>query len=269
MKEVQIIIKEQISNLQTIIRMSRYEEKATYQNHYLGLLWQFLNPIIQIAIYYLVFGLGLNGGRSISGIPFILWMLPGITTWFFMQSTILKSSNSIYKQVGLVSKMKFPVSILPSISITSNLISYFWMTVFVVLLLVMGGVFPSLYWLQYAYYLFSMIVFLFAFGLFNATISTLIRDYHVMLQSTIRLFLYISGAIWNFDTKNLPEGLVKILKLNPIYYLIDGFRDTFLSREWFWNKGTYGLIFWCITLIFLIIGSHIHLKFRAKFVDYI
>lgn len=90
-----------------------------------------------------------------------------------------------------------------------------------------------------------------------------------MLQSIFRLLFYISGAIWNFQTRNLPEGLVKILEINPLYYLIDGFRDSFLSREWFWNKGTYGLIFWSTTLLLLLIGSHIHLKFRAKFVDYI
>ncbi|MDN6736245.1 MAG: ABC transporter permease, partial [Tetragenococcus koreensis] len=131
------------------------------------------------------------------------------------------------------------------------------------------GISPSVYWIQYFYYFICMVSFLFAFGLLNATITVLIRDYHIFLQSTIRLLFYISGAIVNVENRNLPDVAVKILRLNPIYYIIDGFRDSFLSREWFFEKATYTLIFWGIVLTMLILGSHLHMKFRAKFVDYI
>ncbi|EGP4798098.1 ABC transporter permease [Enterococcus faecium] len=269
MSEVWLIIKEQVVNMRTIFRLSRYEEKATYQSHYLGLLWQVLNPVIQVGIYYLVFGLGVNGGRTINGVPFLAWMLTGITAWFFISSSILGGSNSIYKQVNVVSKMKFPVSILPLNTIVSNLSSYFPMLGFLIVGLFAMKVQPTFYWIQYFYYFFAMVVFLLAVGLLNATMTVLIRDYHIMLQSILRLLFYVSGPIWDINNRNLPEVLVKILKLNPLYYLIEGFRDTFLSRQWFWEKGTYGLIFWGVTLIFLIMGSHLHLKFRSEFVDLI
>ena len=269
MKEMFIVIKEQVLNLRIIAQMSRYEEKATYQNHYLGLIWQILNPLIQIIIYYLVFGLGVNDGRKINGVPYIVWMLIGITTWFFINSSILGASNSIFKNVGLVSKMKFPVSILPSISIVSNLTNYLWMTIVAVVALFGFGFRPTVYWFQLFYYLAAMIIFLFAFGILNATLTTLVRDYHIMLQSILRVVFFVSGPIWDIENKNLPVGLVKLLKLNPIYYLIEGFRDSYLSREWFWQKGNYTIIFWLMVTILLLIGSHVHLKFRAKFVDYI
>ncbi|WP_302373256.1 ABC transporter permease, partial [Enterococcus asini] len=156
MKEVYLVLAEQLRNFRIIFRLSRYEEKATYQSHYLGLLWQILNPLIQIAIYYLIFGLGMNGGREVNGDPFIVWMLCGIIPWFFISSSILGGSNSIYTQVNLVSKMKFPVSILPSINFVSNLSSYFPMLGFY--LIIMIGIFdisPSLYWIQYIYYFFA------------------------------------------------------------------------------------------------------------------
>lgn len=267
MSEIWIIIKEQLVNIRTIFRLSRYEEKATYQSHYLGLLWQVLNPVIQVGIYYLVFGLGVNGGRKIDGVPFIAWMLIGITAWFFINSSLLGASNSIYKQVNVVSKMKFPVSILPTTNMVSNLSSYFPMVILAVLVSVVFGISPSIYWIQYIYYFFAMFVFLFAFGILNSTITVLIRDYHIMLQSILRLLFYVSGPIWDIQNRNLPSVLVKILKLNPFYYIIEGFRDTFLSRQWFWEKGTYGLVFWGCTLILLIVGSHLHFKFRSKFVD--
>ncbi len=269
MKEIVAVIKEQFQHVGMIFRMSRYEDKATYQSHYLGLAWQILNPAIQIGIYYLVFGVGVNQNREISGVPFIVWMLIGITAWFYMNTSILGASNSIHRQVGMVAKMKFPVSVLPTINIVSNLSSYFPMVAIVIGTVLGFGTLPTLYWLQYMYYFFCMVVFLFAFGLLNATITVLIRDYHIFLQSVLRLLFYVSGPIWDIQNRSLPSWLVKILQINPIYYIIEGFRDTFLNRAWFWEKATYGLIFWGIVLILLILGSHLHMKFRAKFVDYI
>ena len=196
-------------------------------------------------------------------------MLIGITAWFYMSASILGASNSIHRQVGMVAKMKFPVSVLPTINIVSNLSSYFPMVMIVVFSVIALGGTPSLYWLQYLYYFFCMIAFLFSFGILNATITVLIRDYHIFLQSVLRLLFYVSGPIWDIQNRSLPSWMVKILQLNPIYYIIEGFRDTFLNRAWFWEKTTYGLIFWGIVFILLILGTHLHMKFRAKFVDYI
>lgn len=269
MKEVWMIIREQLGNLGIIFRMSKYEEKATYQSHYLGLLWQILNPMIQIGIYYMIFGLGVNGGNQIDGVPFIVWMMIGISVWLFINNSVLGASNSIFRNVGLVAKMKFPVSLLPSISIAGNLINFLWMLAITLAFLFSAGIYPTMYWLQLIYYFAMMSIFLFSFGIFNATITTLVRDYHIMLQSVMRVVFFISGPIWNIENRNLPVGLVKLLKLNPFYYLIEGFRDSFLSRAWFWEKGNYTMIFLVMALILLIIGSHLHLRFRAKFVDYL
>ena len=115
-----------------------------------------------------------------------------------------------------------------------------------------------------------MIAFLFAFGVLNSTITVLVRDYHIMLQSILRLLFYLSGPIWDFTEMFKDyKVLVKILELNPLYYIIGGFRDSFLSKAWFWEKGTQTIIFWLITGIILVVGSHIHMKFRARFVDFI
>lgn len=266
---MRIVLIEQFKNFNIIRRVSKYEEKATYQNHYLGMIWQFLNPVIQIGIYYLVFGIGMNGGRKVDGYPFLIWMLIGITAWFFINSTILGGSNSIYKKVGLVSKMKFPMSILPSINIASNLISYIAMVGILVVIMCAYGIYPTIYWLQYFYYFVCMIAFLFSFSILNSTITVLVRDYHIALQSTIRLLFYLSGVIWDVETRNFPVWFVRILRLNPIHYIIDGFRDSFLSKEWFWEKGTLSLFFWILTFFILILGSHLHMKFRSRFVDFI
>lgn len=269
MNEIKLIVKEQIESLGIIFRMSRYENKATFQGHYLGLAWQILNPLIQIGIYYLIFGVGVNGGRDVDGVPFIAWMLIGISCWFFINSSITGCSKSIYQQIGMVSKMKFPVSTLPAINIASNLSSFFVMLGVSIIILLFFGIYPTIYWLQFFYYFFCLIVFLFFFGLLNATISTLVRDYHTILQSVLRILFFLSGAVWNIEERNFPDFFIHILELNPIFYIISGFRDTFLSRQFVFEQINLTLFFWACVMVIAIIGTHLHLKFRAKFVDFL
>lgn len=99
--------------------------------------------------------------------------------------------------------MNFPISSLPSVAIAANLFSYFVMMAIYVIVLLAFGIYPNLQWLEYIYYLFCMIVFMFAFSLFNSTISVLVRDYQFLLQSVTRLlfsccrflgYLYAAGG---------------------------------------------------------------------------
>ncbi|KRN43409.1 ABC-2 type transporter [Fructilactobacillus fructivorans] len=267
LKEVWALLKEQFENLGIIFRISKYEDKATYQSHYLGLVWEYLYPLIQIAIYWLVFGVGLKGSTGHNG-SYLPWMVIGITPWFFMNRVTLDASKSIYQRAGLVSKMKFPISILPSIKLVSNLSSFWTMLVFSIVIGYLYGVRPSLFWFQWIYYFIAMIAWLIAFGIFNSTITVLIRDYHVMLQSFMRMLFYISGVLFNFESSaSFPPFLIRILELNPFFYIVQGFRDSMLSSSWLWEKPLLSIIFWLMTLFFFLVGSHLHFKFRSHFVD--
>ncbi|WP_034526754.1 ABC transporter permease [Secundilactobacillus oryzae] len=270
MKEVITLFKEQIKNLGIIFRISKYEDMASYQSHYLGLVWEYLYPLIQIGIYWLVFGVGLkHGGSSMHGISYLPWMMIGITPWFFMNRAILDASKSIFQRVGMVSKMKFPVSILPTIKIVGNLNSFWTMLVISIVVGLMNHVTPSIYWLQFVYYFFSMIMLMLALSIFNSAVSILVRDFHVLLQSFMRMLFYMSGVLFNFETDSFPAIFVRILQLNPFFYIVSGFRQSMVGKVWFWEQPTLTIVFWLIVLFFLLVGSHLHYKFRSRFVDLI
>lgn len=269
MKKVISIIREQFENLPIIFRVSKYEDRATYQSHYLGIAWEFLNPMIQIGIYYLVFGVALHAGQQIDGVNYFAWMMVGIAPWLFINASVLGMSRSVYEKVGLVAKMKFPVSVLPTIRMISQMTAYWVMFGFSIIVLLLSGVTPTIYWLQYIYYFFCMIAFLFAFGIFNSTISILARDYYIALQSIMRMLFYMSGILFNLNSGSFPKVFVRILQINPFNYLVAGFRESFMSEGWFFDHPTQLLLFWSITLMFLLVGSHLHYKFRAHFVDLI
>ncbi|TWM35857.1 Teichoic acid translocation permease protein TagG [Bacillus paralicheniformis] len=275
MKALIRVLKEQFLSLPLIIRLAAYETKSKYQMNYLGVLWQFLNPLIQMLAYWFVFGIGIRkSSEMITGVgevPFIIWMLAGLIPWFFISPTILDGSNSVYKRINMVAKMNFPISSLPSVAIAANLFSYFVMMAIYVIVLLAFGIYPNLHWLEYIYYLFCMIVFMFAFSLFNSTISVLVRDYQFLLQSVTRLLFFLLPIFWDISTQlgDKHPALLNVIKLNPLFYIIDGFRNSFLGGSWFFEDATYMLYFWAFTLLLLTVGAVLHMKFRDRFVDFL
>ncbi|GHH97445.1 ABC transporter permease [Neobacillus kokaensis] len=267
MKFVLQVINEQLKNVHLILRLAIYDIKGQYQLHYLGWLWQFLNPVLQIALYWFVFGFGIRRGSPVGDTPFLVWLLVGLIPWFFIGPAILQGSNSIYSRVSLVSKMKFPVSILPTTSIVTNSFNFLSMMLILVVLLVINKINAGLYLLQLPYYLFCLYVFLFSVCLLFSTISIIVRDFQLLIQSGMRMVFFLLPIVWKID--NLPPLFVNILKLNPIFYLIEGFRHTILGGGWFFSELTYTAYFWSLTLFILFLGSFMHIKFRKKFVDYI
>ncbi|MCL1950501.1 MAG: ABC transporter permease [Turicibacter sp.] len=268
MKKVFIILKDLFAHFGIVFRISKYEDRATYQSHYLGVLWQILNPLIQIGIYYVVFGLATNRG-GIGGVSYMAWMLPGISVWFCINNSTLGSSNSIHQKIGMVSKMKFPVSILPAVSIMSQMTTFAVMMGISIVWLLVSEIYPTFYWLQFIYYFICLVVLLYFCGILNATLTVLVRDYHIALQSLMRILFYFSGAVWNITGQGFPPFVNRAMMLNPFLYIIEGFRDALLSRGYFFEKGSVTLFFWLFVLFVAILGSHLHLKFRSKFVDFV
>jgi teichoic acid transport system permease protein len=267
MKAIQEVFNELITNLHLIFRLAVYEIKGKYQLHYLGAAWQFLSPALQIFIYWFVFGVGIRSGHPVDGTPYFVWLLMGMIPWFFISPTIIQGSNSVFTKINLVSKMKFPVSVLPSVTIISNSFTFFVMLFILFGLLFLYGINPGIYLIQLPYYLICLYFFLYSLTLLFSTISVMIRDFQMVLQSFIRMMLYLTPILW--DMSRLPDNLVSILKLNPIFYIIEGFRNTFLAREWFFDDMIYASYFWIATSLILFLGSLIHLKFRKQFVDFI
>lgn len=269
MKATIQILKEQATHWHKIMRIARYDQRAAYQSHYLGMVWEVLSPTLQVLIYYFVFGIRMNGSQMIEGnVPYIVWMLIGIIPWFFISGIIVSGANSIYANLSLVSRVKFPMSILPSITIFKAMYSYGTMLVILLFFLFANHIYPTIYWTQFLYYFVCMCFFLYAVSLFNATITILFRDYQLIIGSVMRLMFFLSGAV--MDVTAHPDSLLtKALKLNPIVYVIEGFRDAFLSREWFFQDVWWSLYFWGVTLLVLGVGAMLHLQFKDRFMDYL
>lgn len=264
---IKIVIEENYNNRYRTLRLANYELKSQNYGTYFGFLWNFLNPALQIFVFWFVFAIGLKASAPQGDYPYLIWMIVGIMPWFYISSSLLNSANSIYSYSGVLKRMYIPLSIVPVKTVLSSLIGHLLAMVVVFALIFLSGYSISLYTVQLPYFIICGFVFLLGFSLFASSVTVVFRDFQKILSSVVRLLFYITPIVWNQD--NLPEKLKFILKLNPFAYIIDGYRDSILygrGLEWHWKQGIY---FWIITLLLFIVGCNIHMKFRKKFIDLI
>jgi teichoic acid transport system permease protein len=262
------IIKEHINNFYLIIRLSIFELKSNNNSHYLGAFWEVLNPMILISIYWFVFGFGIRGNQSVDGIKYLPWLLAGITVWFFISPALVQGSKSIYSRINLISKMNFSMSVIPTFVITSMFYQHLILTAISMCIISFYGYLPTIYILQLPYLMLATFLLLISISLITSTLSTIIRDVQMVVQAIVRVLFYVTPILWTVE--KLPHTIRILMKINPIYYIVDGYRSALLGENWyFFEHKAYTLYFWGLILVSLLIGSILHVKFRNRFVDYL
>jgi teichoic acid transport system permease protein len=273
MKSLISVLQEQIKYFYLIRRLSLYELKSSNKSNYLGTAWEVLNPLIQILIFWFVFGYGIRQRAGIEVaegmvVPFLQWMVPGFILWFFFFQSTIQASKSIYSRLRMLSRMSFPMSVIPNIAIFSQFYIHAALFIITVIILNLSGYYVNIYYLQIVYFIFATFMFTYALALIMSTLATIVRDVQMFLQATLRMVLYLSPILWTITT--LPEPVQTIMKINPLFYLIEGYRSGLLGLGWYFiDQWQYTLYFWSLTFILFLIGASIHMKFRRHFIDFL
>ena len=133
-----------------VSELAKADFKKRFAGSYFGILWMFVQPVVTIVIYYLVFTLLRDGSND--KYPFILWLVAGLVPWFFFSEAVQLATNSLYEYSYLVKKVVFNISILPVIKIVSALFIHLIFLLIMVIFYLIMGYFPTPYWLQIVYY---------------------------------------------------------------------------------------------------------------------
>ena len=266
-KNVGSIWKELVDNWVMSFRIAQYDYQLENRGTYLGKLWSLLTPLIQIGIYWFVFGIGLRQGRDVDGYPFIIWMVCGIIPWFCINSGFLQGAYCIVKKASSLARMKFPLATVPLSSIFVVAFEHLMMMVILIFMLLCKGVYPRLSWLNVIYYMIYMLVFLLSLSMVTSVLTVITRDFYKLLHSFMRLLFYVTPILWRMD--NMPETFQKAMEYNPVYYIVKGFRESILYNIPFWIHYDKMLFFWTISILLFLSGANLQVKFRHKFIDLI
>lgn len=261
-----------IKSRKLVWNLAKNDIRKKFAGSYFGVIWAFVQPVITVLLYWFVFEKGLNSKatdlRTGIEIPFVLWLMAGLVPWFYFQEAMNGGTGVLVEYSYLVKKVVFQINILPVVKMISALFTHLFFVVFAILIFACMGYYPNPYMLQVIYYSFCMI--LFTTGLVYATsaVTVFFRDMKEAVAIVLQIGMWVTPIMWNFESMvQIPGWAVTILKLNPMYYIVSGYRDALINQIGFWEYPGLTLYFWVVTAALLLLGTAVFKRLRPHFAD--
>lgn len=249
-----------------IYELARADMRKRLAGSYFGMLWMFVQPVVTVVIYYMVFTvIGRGGQQAMDGVPFLLWMICGMVPWFFFSDCLSGGTSCFVEYNYLVKKVVFQIDVLPMVKIGSALVVHGIFALILLIVSLICGNFPLISWVQLVYYTGCTAVLALAVVRFTSTAVVFFRDMSQIVTIAIQFGVWLTPIMYSIE--QIPWGWAAfILKLNPMYYIVEGYRDSIIRGVWFWQKPET-LYFWAVTLLLLWFGERTFRKMRPHFAD--
>jgi len=251
-------------NLRLLYSLTKNDFKQKYLGSYLGIAWAFIQPLITVLIFWFVFQVGFKS-QPVNDVPFILWLIAGMFPWFFFADAISNATNAVVENSYLVKKIVFKVAFLPLIKIFSALIVHLFFILFMYGLFMVYGYSFDIHWLQAFYYLGAMVVLILGLSYITSAVVIFFKDMGQIVAMFLQFGFWMTPIFWTMGM--IPDRFHWLLKLNPLVYIIEGYRDSMINHIWFWEKPMMGLYFWVVALGLLALGFSTFRKLKPHFAD--
>ena len=123
----------------------------------------------------------------------------------------------------------------------------------------------EIYWLQIVYYMFATTVLVLGLSWITSSLVVFLRDIGQLISMCIQFGFWLTPVFWSM--KMVPEKYIWIIELNPLVYIINGYRDSLIYHKWFWQNMNMTIYFWLITAVIFVLSSLVFRKLRPHFAD--
>ena len=265
-----IIPKELFQSRELIWKLAKNDFKKRYAGSYLGFLWALVQPVVTVVMYWIVFDKVFQTRSQMvsSGVevPYVLFLTAGLVPWFYFSEAITNRTNALLEYSYLVKKVVFNISILPIIKLIAATFIHIF---FVVVLLVVAagyGYYPNLYTLQVVYYSFCMFVLVLAASYCTCAVVVFFKDLAQIINIGLQVGMWATPILWNIGMLH-DDKIVTLFKLNPLVYIVNGYRNAIYGDEWFFEHFYSSTYFWIFTVTLFCIGSLIFKRLKVHFAD--
>ena len=230
-----------------IWQLAIFELKKKSRGTALSWAWLFVHPAMYIFCFWFALEIGLRLGRTLnSDAPYFLWLCAGIIPWFFMSDMIGKGADTFHSHSYLVTKVKFPLSAIPTMYLSASMIIHVAFIGVLFVIYFLCGQPLDIHLLQVPLILLFMIVFWEMFCILFSLVCGMAKDVANLLSSISTPIFWLSGVIFNID--DIGIGWVQtILWLNPVTFFCKAYRCAFYYRTWVWDDlmlcAGFGIVF--------------------------
>ncbi len=253
-----------------IKQLTKREFELKYKGSMLGVLWSFITPLLMLAVYTFIFSIVFKARWGIeqtdNKFEFAMIIFSGLIIYNIFNETVSKSTTIIISNVNYVKKVIFPLDILPFTALLSALINAVLNMVVLILgimIFVPGwdvkGIFIS--------FIYLLPISLFSLGVayIVASIGVYIRDLTYTIGVLLNILFYVTPIFYPISL--VPEFIHPIMNLNPLTYLVEGFRNAIFSGEL--PDLIHFTIFNLIGYLFMLLGIQLFRKLKRGFADVI
>ena len=235
------------------------EIRGKYKGSFLGILWSFLNPLLMVVVYAIVFPYIMR----IQVPNYLIFLIVAIIPWNFFVTCITTGCNCVWINGGIIKKVYFPREILPISVVGAGLINFLISCVIILIFVIFGGIGISiqLLWLPIVAIIQSVLSLGLLFIL--SAINVYVRDVEYIVSFIVNLLFYATPILYTADM--FPEKIRWVLYLNPMTHLIDAYRNIFYNQT-MPNIGSL-IYVGVISLIILVLGYLIFRKLEKGFAE--
>ena len=233
-----------------------------YVGSYMGITWAIIQPAVTVIILWVVFSLGFKVEPRV-GVGFMEWLIPGYIAWQYFSEAVSGGTQGIIESSYLVKKIAFRVERLPAVKIMSAMAVHI---ILVAIVLIVEDGAPVMKRLQVVYYMIGLSSLAYGIVLITSALSVFTRDVVQIVGMSLQLGFWGTPIFW--EEGMLPTEYRWIVELNPLSYIVEGYRQSMLGGAWFWERPET-VTYWVETLIIILIGRRVFRRMRPHFADVI
>lgn len=239
--------------------------KAKYAGNQFGVFWAFVQPVITSLIYIFVFQVIGRATPVQTNVPYSLWLLPGIIPWFYFSESIMSATNCLTEYSYLVKKVLFNIEILPVVKVLSTYIVHLFLTAFVLIIYVIAGMPLRVSMIQIIYYMICNTMLSISISYLTSALVPFFKDMGQILNVILMIGMWCCPIMW--DLGLLQEKYHFLIKMNPVYYIVQGFRDSYMGTGYFYENITLTVYFWLVVIFIFCLSSGVFCRLKKHFAD--
>ena len=253
------------SQRELLAAMVARDFRNRYRGSALGLCWAFLPPAATLLLFWFVFQVVFNMQSPGRDVPYVVWMTAGMLPWFYFSSGLEEATGVLREYGFLIHKTSFRLDLLPVVKLCSSL-GIHGIFILLFLLLACGlSVYPPLALLQLPYYVVYTSVLTLGLSWMLSSLALFAKDIASLVSVLLQFGFWLTPILWPVDS--LPEGWRFLVRLNPVCYATEGFRECFIGGQWFWRHTAWAAYYWAVAVLMLVLGAYVFRRLRPHFGD--
>ncbi len=235
------------------------EIRGKYKNSVLGVVWTFLNPLLQLLVYALIFPLILRSTQPY----YVIFVCVGLIPWTFFTTSVSQSSWTVISNGNIVKKVYFPREILPISVVTSAMVNFLISTLLIIAFCFIYGLGLTKYVIFFPLVLIIQYIFQLGISFMLSSFTVYFRDLEHFVQIILQVMFYATPIVYSGDT--IAQPFRTVLNLNPMTHIINGYRAIFYNQT-MPNLANLGVVF-ILSVVICVVGYFIFRKLQKGFAE--